>query len=94
MYDADAAIARVDSYIVSVAGAARYVGERHLVRIDSVARSAASGTLIDVEPAEDRGEHGEPVKSPASTRRRRGRRGGRGRSTSQQAAGTETSEEQ
>ncbi len=94
MYDADAAIARVDSYIVSVAGAARYVGERHLVRIDSVARSAASGTLIDVEPAEERGEHGEPVKSPASGRRRRGRRGGRGRSTSQQAAGTETNEEQ
>jgi ribonuclease G len=90
MYDPDAAIARVDSYIVSVSGAARYVGERHLVRIDSVARSAASGTLIDVEPAEDRGEHGEQVKSPASRGRRRGRRGGRGRndgdSEKQQAA--------
>jgi hypothetical protein len=93
MYDADAAIARVDSYIVSVAGAAPYVGERHLVRIDSVARSAANGTLIDVEPGEDRGEHGEPVKSPASSRRRRGRRGGRGRSGAQQAASTESTEE-
>jgi ribonuclease G len=93
MYDADAAIARVDSYIVSVAGAAPYVGERHLVRIDSVARSAANGTLIDVEPGEDRGEHGEPVKSPASSRRRRGRRGGRGRSGAQQAASTESTDE-
>ncbi len=94
MYDPDAAIARVESYIVSVSGAARYVGERHLVRIDSVARSAASGTLIDVEPAEDRGAHGEQVKSPASSRRRRGRGGGRGRSKTQQAAGGETSDEQ
>ncbi len=89
MYDADAAVARVESYIVSVAGAARYVGERHLVRIESVARSAATGTLIDVEPGEDRGEHGEQVKSPASRGGRRGRRGGRGRggeSSKQEAA--------
>jgi len=91
MYDADAAVARVDSYIVSVAGAARYVGERHLVRIESVARSAASATLIDVDPEANRGEHGEQLESPASGGRRRGRRGGRGRAgaaATQQATST------
>src|SRR3954454_7931301 len=38
MYDADDAIARVDSYIVSVGGAGSHVGERRLVRIETVAR--------------------------------------------------------
>ncbi len=94
MYDPDAAIARVDSYIVSVSGAARYVGERHLVRIESVARSAASASLIDAEPAESRGEHGEQLESPAAGGRRRGRRGGRRRSgaASEQQAASSTEE--
>ena len=34
MYNADDAIARVDSYIVSVGGGGRHVGERRLVRIE------------------------------------------------------------
>jgi ribonuclease G len=72
MYNADDAIARVDSYIVSVEGAAPLVGERRLVRIESVARSAATASLLD--------ESGEKVESPPSERRRRGRRGGRRRS--------------
>jgi ribonuclease G len=72
MYNADDAIARVDSYIVSVEGAARLVGERRLVRIESVARSAATASLLD--------ESGEKVESPPSDGRRRGRRGGRRRS--------------
>jgi ribonuclease G len=72
MYNADDAIARVDSYIVSVEGAARLVGERRLVRIESVARSAATASLLD--------ENGEKLESPPSERRRRGRRGGRRRS--------------
>ncbi len=80
MYDADAAVARVDSYIVSVAGAAPYVGERHLVRIENVARSAANATLIDVEPTEASEDAGEQLESPAPDGRRRGRRGGRRRS--------------
>ena len=37
MYNADDAIARVDSYIVSVGGGGGHVGERRLVRIESVA---------------------------------------------------------
>jgi ribonuclease G len=72
MYNADDAIARVDSYIVSVEGAASLVGERRLVRIETVARSAATASLLD--------ESGEKVESPSSERRRRGRRGGRRRS--------------
>ena len=38
MYNADDAVARVDSYIVSVSGGGRFVGERKLVRIEEVAR--------------------------------------------------------
>ena len=75
MYNADDAVARVDSYIVSVTGGGSHVGERRLVRIETVARSAATAALLD--------ENGEKVESPASGEsgvRRRGRRGGRRRS--------------
>ena len=34
MYNANDAVARVDSYIVSIAGAGRHVGERRMVRIE------------------------------------------------------------
>ena len=40
MYNVDDAVARVDSYVVSVAGGGRHIGERKLVRIESVGRSA------------------------------------------------------
>jgi len=75
MYNADDAIARVDSYIVSVENGGKYVGERRLVRIEDVGRSAATASLID--------ENGEKLESPSSGTsggRRRGRRGGRRRS--------------
>ncbi len=75
MYNADDAVARVDSYIVSVTGGGSHVGERRLVRIETVARSAATAALLD--------ENGEKVESPPSGEsgvRRRGRRGGRRRS--------------
>jgi ribonuclease G len=93
MYEADDAIARVDSYIVSVSGGGKHVGERRLVRIDEVARSQASASLVDMggdngsaEPADD--EEGE-LESSASGRRRRGRRGGRDRSRASEEAKTE-----
>jgi ribonuclease G len=82
MYNVDDAIARVDSYIVSVAGGGPYVGQRRLVRIDEVARSLASASLVDNgdggEPEAD--EEDQQLESSGSGRRRRGRRGGRGRS--------------
>ena len=93
MYNADDAIARVDSYIVSVSGAAPHVGKRKLVRIESVERSAALASLID--GAGENGGSGdggsgdggaEEVKS-SSSRRRRGRRGGRRRSRAGSGSG-------
>jgi ribonuclease G len=47
MYNADDAVARIDSYIVSVSGGGPFVGERKLVRIESVARSSAVASLPD-----------------------------------------------
>jgi ribonuclease G len=94
MYNADDAIARVDSYIVSVAGAGGHVGERKLVRIESVERSAALASMIDgggngaAGGSGDGG--GEQVKS-SSSRRRRGRRGGRRRSRAKSGSGDKES---
>ena len=34
MYDEDAAVGKIDSYVISVAGAGRLIGEERLVRID------------------------------------------------------------
>ncbi len=76
MYNADDAIARVDSYIVSVTGGAKFVGERRLVRIDDVGRSAATAALLENGESPD----GEKLESAAAGgRRRRGSRGGRRR---------------
>jgi ribonuclease G len=86
MYDADDAIARVDSYIVSVAGGGGHIGERRLVRIESVARSAATASLLDAngQPVEAKDEKLES--SPSG--RRRGRRGGRRRSRARSGNGS------
>jgi ribonuclease G len=93
MYDVDDAVAKLDGYIISIAGGAPYVGEKRMVRIDTVGRTAASALLLD--------EAGEPIR-PAprptarqgadglqSTARRRGRRGGRRRSTAKAQATSE-----
>jgi ribonuclease G len=85
MYNADDAVARVDSYIVSVTGGGRFVGERKLVRIERVERAAAVASLPGVEAtngAAGGGENGSELESSPSRSRRRGRRGGRGRSSS------------
>jgi ribonuclease G len=74
MYNVDDAVARVDSYIVSVTGGGPFVGDRRLVRIESVGRSAATASLVDAN-----GNAAPKVKSPPSSARRRGRRGGRRR---------------
>jgi ribonuclease G len=88
MYNADDAVARVDSYIVSVTGGGRFVGERKLVRIERVERAAAVASLPGVEATNGTGggsENGSELESAASRSRRRGRRGGRGRSGSTQS---------
>jgi ribonuclease G len=79
MYNADDAVARIDSYIVSVTGGGRFVGERKLVRIEKVARSSAIASLPGVEASNGAGggeEDGSELHSDAS--RNRGRRGVRG----------------
>src|SRR5919205_2356952 len=80
MYNVDDAVARVDSYIVSVTGGGPFVGDRRLVRIDSVGRAAATASLVGGgnggnAAGEGGGPDGDPVES-TSSRRRRGRRGG------------------
>jgi ribonuclease G len=47
MFNPDDAIARVDSYIVSVSGGGAHVGQRRLVKIEAVERSAATAILVD-----------------------------------------------
>src|SRR4051795_11846720 len=91
MYNADDAVARVDSYIVSVTGGGRFVGERKLVRIERVERAAAVASLPEGEATNGDGasaggeENGSQLESSASRSRRRGRRGGRDRSSSTQS---------
>lgn len=88
MYEADDAIARVDSYIVSVNGAGKHVGERRLVRIDAVARSQATASLVDngTPEASDGGQGDLELESSDAGGRRRGRRGGRDRSRAPEGA--------
>ncbi len=88
MYNADDAVARVDSYIVSVTGGGRFVGERKLVRIERVERAAAVASLPVGEAgngSSNGAEGGSELESSASRSSRRGRRGGRGRSRSTQS---------
>jgi ribonuclease G len=89
MYNDNDAVARVDSYIISVEGAGRHVGERKLVRIDSVERSAAIASLIGGGNGAggDAPQDGDGDGVRSSTRRRRGRRGGRRRSRAKSAGG-------
>jgi ribonuclease G len=56
MYDVDDAVAKIDGYIISIAGASPYVGEKRMVRIDQVGRTAASALLLD--------EAGEVIAAP------------------------------
>jgi ribonuclease G len=70
MYDVDDAVAKLDGYIISIAGAARHVGEKRMVRIETVGRTAASALLLDesgvvIRPAP------RPAARPAAKRSRR-----------------------
>ena len=71
MYNADDAIARVDSYIVSVGGAGPHVGERRMVRIETVARSAATAVLLDANGDVVEGRNGGAGRVRATSARRR-----------------------
>jgi ribonuclease G len=83
MYNEDDAVAKLDGYVVSVLGAASLVGEKTLVRIEKVGRSAAEATLVNppegVTSSRDSASAASGDGSANGRRRRRGRRGGRGR---------------
>jgi ribonuclease G len=80
MYDEDAAVGKVDSYVISVAGAGRLIGQERLVRITEVGRTSASAEIVGAPPgADDEDGDGDGDGSTEAQRRRRGRRGGRGR---------------
>jgi ribonuclease G len=89
MYNVDDAVARVDSYVVSVTGAGPFVGQRRMVRIDEVGRSVATASLLDSSPSSDDSTsgNGSSVESSPSSGRRRGRRGGRRRSRARSGNG-------
>ena len=78
MYEVDDAVAKIDGYIVSVAGGGRFVGEKRLVRIEEPGRTAAKAVLLDDSPRAANGDDGDDALE--SKPRRRGRRGGRRRS--------------
>src|SRR5437660_22814 len=88
MYSPGDAVAKIDGYIISITGGTPYVGEKHMVRIEEVGRTAARASLVDVEagPSGDgvgagRGAgDGDSEDGLESKPRRRGRRGGRRRS--------------
>jgi ribonuclease G len=70
MYSPGDAVAKIDGYMISIVGGGRYVGEKHMVRIEEAGRTEARATLVDV-----------PADAPASPRGRSGS-GGSGRSGS------------
>jgi ribonuclease G len=91
MYSPGDAVAKVDGYIISITGGTRYVGEKHLVRIEEVGRTSAVASLMDVPGARTDGENGDSDDDLESKTRRRGRRGGRRRSSAKAGSATGTS---
>jgi ribonuclease G len=85
MYDADDAVAKIDGYIISVRGGGPLVGQKLMVRIEEVGRTAAVAAPIDALPRAAE-EDGDDVESRP---RRRGRRGGRRRSADTEQAAEE-----
>jgi ribonuclease G len=71
MYAVDDAVAKVDGYIISVAGGGAHVGEKRLVRIEEAGRSSATAVLVDDGRAN--GAAGEP--KPARGKGKGGRSG-------------------
>ena len=79
MYNVDDAVAKIDGYIISVAGGGPFVGESKLVRIDEVGRTAAYASLVTATacPSGRREDDDEPA-AAAPEAEPTGGRGGRG----------------
>jgi ribonuclease G len=90
MYSPGDAVAKVDGYLISITDGGRYVGEKHLVRIEEAGATAAVASLVDVDPEPGAGGSGEDDSDDGveSGNRRRGRRGGRRRSSARAKSGS------
>jgi ribonuclease G len=67
MYEVDDAVAKIDGYIVSVAGGGAHVGEKRLVRIVEAGRTAASAVLVDNGATAASEKPAKPAKPAAKT---------------------------
>jgi ribonuclease G len=54
MYNIDDAIAKIDGYVISISGGGPFVGEKKLIRIDEVKRTAAYASLLSENGGEAR----------------------------------------
>jgi ribonuclease G len=77
------AIARLNGYVITVAGAAEHVGENVAIRIEDVGKTSAHGVLVTEDRARAQ-TNGEKPKRKT----RRGSRGGRGRKKKTPATAT------
>jgi ribonuclease G len=89
------AIARLDGYVITVAGAAAQVGEKVEIRIEDVGKTSAHAVLVseDGDKATPAAETPKPEGEKPKRKTRRGSRGGRGRKkkpAAAQEASTET----
>jgi ribonuclease G len=89
------AIARLDGYVITVAGAAAQVGEKVDIRIEDVGKTSAHAVLVseDGDKATPDMETPKPEGEKPKKKTRRGSRGGRGRKkkpAAAQEASTET----
>jgi ribonuclease G len=61
MYNVDDAIAKIDGYVISISGGGPFVGEKKLIRIDDVKRTAAYASLIGENGSEATSDDDEEV---------------------------------
>jgi ribonuclease G len=96
MYSPGDAVAKIDGYIISIRGGTKYVGQKHMVRIDEVGRTSAVASLVDVGAGAggSANNDGSGAKDDEleSKPRRRGRRGGRRRSGAKDPVTSSSSE--
>ncbi len=93
MYSPGDAVAKIDGYIISIRGGTRYVGQKHMVRIEEVGRTSAVASLVDLPASADGHDSEDSDDELESKPRRRGRRGGRRRSAAKAPVSSSSSPE-
>jgi ribonuclease G len=73
MYDPDAAVAKVDGYLITVPNGLAFVGEKKLVRIEEAGRTSATATLTgaDADAAAEAAVEREKTRTKSDERARR-----------------------